>query len=325
MTQRVFEDKPATRESVPLMLGLMGPSGGGKTFSALRLATGIQRIAGGDIFHIDTEARRALHYADKFKFRHLEFAAPFGPLEYLQAIEHCVAKGAKVIIVDSMSHEHDGPGGVLEMHSAETIRLATLWKTSEYAAQMSAWGPCKAERRRMINRILQLRCNFLFCFRAKEKLKIKKGEEPKPLGYMAIAGEEFVYEMTANCLLLPGAGGVPTWVSTEPGEAAMIKIPEQFRSILLDHKGPLDEGMGEEMARWAAGSAAPPVVPFAEMVKRYEGCSDPATYRVVAADAKASWSTFSADEKKTLKSLADAAMVRIKKSGDEPGQGEGGV
>ena len=55
---RSFEDKPATRERVPLMIGLMGPSGGGKTYSALRLATGIQRVAGGDIFMIDTERRR---------------------------------------------------------------------------------------------------------------------------------------------------------------------------------------------------------------------------------------------------------------------------
>ena len=76
---RTFEDREAVREQVPLLVGLMGPSGGGKTFSALRLATGFQRVSGGDIFVIDTEARRALHYADRFKFRHIAFPAPFGP------------------------------------------------------------------------------------------------------------------------------------------------------------------------------------------------------------------------------------------------------
>src|ERR1700749_2602141 len=111
---RTFEDHEATRQKVPLLVGLMGPSGSGKTFSALRLATGIQQVSGGDIYFIDTEARRALPSADQFKFRHLEFNAPFGSLDYLAAIEHCVKAGAKVIVIDSMSHEHIGPGGYLQ-------------------------------------------------------------------------------------------------------------------------------------------------------------------------------------------------------------------
>lgn len=90
MTARNFEDRPAVRERVPLLLGLVGPSGTGKTFSALRLATGIQRVTAGEIFYVDTEARRALHYADKFKFRHVDFKPPFGPLDYLTVIDHCV-------------------------------------------------------------------------------------------------------------------------------------------------------------------------------------------------------------------------------------------
>ncbi len=57
---RQFTAALAVREQVPLLLGLMGPSGGGKTYSALRLAKGIQSVAGGDIYMIDTEARRGL-------------------------------------------------------------------------------------------------------------------------------------------------------------------------------------------------------------------------------------------------------------------------
>ena len=255
---RTFEDKPAVREHVPLMIGLMGPSGSGKTYSALRLASGIQRVSGGEIFVIDTEARRALHYADRFTYRHLEFGAPFSPLDYLGAIEHCVNKGARVIVVDSMSHEHEGPGGVLEMHAAEVERLSSGdWKKAE-RVKMLAWGKPKADRRRMINSILQLRCDFIFCFRAKEKLKIERGKEPEPRGFCPIAGEEFVYEMTLNALLLPNANGVPTWQSDELGEKQMIKLPEQFRSLLLGARGPLSEDVGQELATWAAGRALGP-------------------------------------------------------------------
>src|SRR5262245_58925915 len=108
----------------PLLVGLVGPSGTGKTCSALRLATGIQAVAGGDIFMLDSEARRGLHYADQFKFRHVPFAPPFGPLDYLAGLEYCVSRGAGTVIVDSTSHEHEGPGGVLEMHEAELDRIS---------------------------------------------------------------------------------------------------------------------------------------------------------------------------------------------------------
>ncbi len=253
-TARVFEDFEAKRAAVPLMVGLVGPSGGGKTYSALRLATGIQRVAGGDIFVVDTESRRSLHYANQFKFRHVPFAAPFGPLDYLAAIEYCAKKGAKVVIIDSMSHEHEGPGGVLEMHAAEVDRLAGGDQAKAERVKMLAWSKPKADRRRMINTMLQMPVSSIFCFRAKEKLKIERGQEPKPLGFMPIAGEEFIYEMTVNFLLLPKAGGIPTWQSKEPGELQTMKLPQQFTSIFADPL-PLSEDHGETMARWAEGGA----------------------------------------------------------------------
>ena len=276
MAARTFEDVEARRTSVPLMIGLVGPSGGGKTFSALRLATGIQRVTGGNIFVVDTESRRALHYADRFKFRHVPFAAPFGPLDYLAAIEHCAKNGAKVVVVDSMSHEHEGPGGVLEMHEAEMQRLGGERMT------MLAWAKPKAERRRMINSILQLPVSAIFCFRAKEKLKVVRGKEPVPLGFCPIAGEEFVFEMTVNCLLLPKAGGVPAWQSEEIGERATMKCPAQFERLFAE-RAPLSEDIGEAMARWASGGGvAPPSSEFAAFAARIAAASTLAQLEALA-------------------------------------------
>lgn len=256
---RIFEDRPAVREAVPLLVGLMGPSGSGKTMSALRLATGIQSVRGGEIFVIDTESKRAKHYADFFKFRHLEFGAPFGPLDYLAAIQHCVSKGAGIIIVDSQSHEHEGQGGVLEMHEQELDRIAGNDYAKRNAANLLAWAKPKAARRQYINGLLQMNCNFIFCFRAKEKVKPVKrkdnGREKTEIeqqGWMAIAGEEFVYEQTVNCLLMPGSKGVPTWASDQPGERAMMKLPEQFRGIFAEQQ-PLSEDIGRALAEWAKG------------------------------------------------------------------------
>lgn len=258
MDSRTFADSPAVRARVPLLIGLVGASGSGKTFSALRLSKGIQAVTGGDIGVIDTEARRALHYADAFKFRHLPFDAPFGPLDYLAAIEHFFKKGVHTIVVDSMSHEHEGPGGVLEMHETETQRLVKAWNSSADKVKFAAWQKPKSERRRLLNSLLQMPANFIFCFRAKEKLKVVPGQQPKQLGWMPIAGEEFVYEMTLNCLLYPNSGGVPSWHPEELGEKAMVKLPEQFKQLFAERK-PLSEATGEALARWAEGGAAPKI------------------------------------------------------------------
>lgn len=256
---RKFEIKEGKREGVPLLVGLMGPSGGGKTFSALRLATGIQQVAGGDIYVIDTEARRALHYSDRFRFKHVQFDAPFGSRDYLAAIQQCVEAGAGVVVIDSMSHEHEGPGGCLEVHDQELDRMAGNDFGKRDRMNMLAWQKPKAARRAMINGILQIPANFIFCFRAKEKLKLVPGQKPVPQGFMPIAGEELVFEMTVNCLLLPHANGVPTWRSDQIGEKLMMKLPEQFRGSVFseDQPQPLSEDIGRKLAAWAKGDTAP--------------------------------------------------------------------
>lgn len=260
LPDREFTANDAKREHVPLLIGLTGPSGGGKTYSALRLATGIQTVTGGDIYFIDTESRRALHYADSFKFKHVPFSAPFGSLDYLAALKFCVAQGAKVVIVDSMSHEHEGPGGMVDLHDQIALRMSGGDAAKLERVKMLAWSEPKQKRRALINGILQLNANFIFCFRAKNSSKPVKGKngktEVESLGFMPIAGEEFVFEQTLNALLLPAAGGVPTWQSDAIGERTMIKLPEQFAS-LRDYKGPLDEKVGKKLALWAAGKARP--------------------------------------------------------------------
>lgn len=272
---RTFTASTATRRRTHVLLGLSGPSGSGKTKSALRVATGMVRAFGGKIGLIDTEADRALHYAPAegekadpargtYDFLHVPFQAPFGPLDYLAALEYARGQGCTVIIVDSMSHEHEGPGGVLEMHEAEVQRLMQAWKTNNPdVVKMPAWGAPKRDRRRLINGLLQMPVSFIFCFRAKEKIRIpgkderdEAGRKAKPsnLGYLPIAGEEFVFEQTANLLLLPGAKGKPEWEPEEPGEKALVKVPEY-----LEHAFPkqeqLSEATGETVARWAMGGA----------------------------------------------------------------------
>lgn len=260
-----FEAKPAVRERVPLLIGLAGASSSGKTKSALRIAEGIREVVGGEVYGIDTEARRMAHYAGEHKFQHVEFNAPFGSLDYLEAIRYCVGKGASVVIVDSMSHEHEGPGGLIDLQEQELDRLAGNDYGKRERMKMLAWQKPKANRRQLINGLLQLNANFIFCFRAREKTKPVKANgktEIVDMGFMPIAGEEFLFEMTANCLLLPKSNGIPTWESEHIGERGIMKMPSYLSHAFPAGK-PLSEDTGRALAAWAKGQSSSPRSPAA--------------------------------------------------------------
>lgn len=262
---RKFNSSPAVRASVPLWLGIYGPTFSGKTYSAIELAVGIQSVVGGQIGLADTENKRALHYADVFKFRHYPFDPPFDPLSYLDMLEQMHRDGITIGIIDSASHEHEGTGGVLEMHEDECERLMKLWKgSSRDKVQISAWNKPKTEHRKMIQGAQRLPMHILWCFRAKEKLDVnhvnpKTGrKEPVSKGLMAIGAEDLVYEMAMTALLRSGAKGYPTWEGEELGEQQMIKLPDWARKMLREDGKPLDRDFGARLARWAQGTEAPP-------------------------------------------------------------------
>lgn len=243
---------------VPLLLGLTGPSGGGKTYTALRMATGIQKVVGGDIFAVDTEQRRALHYADKFKFKHVDFQAPYSSTDYLEALRYCKKNGAGVVIIDSCSHEHAGPGGLLEQHEAELDRMAGNDYAKRDRMTMLAWAKPKKKRTELITAITtELQMPVLFCFRAKTSTKPpSKGSadrSPIEMGFTSIGADEWLFEMGLNMLFLPGSNGIPTWDSKLPGERLAIKVPSQFSWV--KEEGQINEAVGTRLAEWAKGTA----------------------------------------------------------------------
>lgn len=321
---RQFEIAPAVRRAVGLIIGIVAPSGAGKTFSAMRLATGIQRVCGGDIAVIDTENGRALYYADKFKFLHVPFAAPFNSLDYLAAMRFCVSKGIKTIITDSMSHEHEGQGGHLETFESELDRLAGNDYSKRDRMKMLAWHKPKAQRKKLMLEMSQMNVNFVSTFRAKEKLKLVTGKPPVEMGFQPIAGEELIYEMVLKMLLLPGAEGVPTWQSDYMGEKAMIKLPDQFRPF-FDRAKPvqIDEDLGQKLAEWAAGSK--PVHPdpkdvdhslyVEKLTTAYTDCETQDEFKKLEARRKTAIIPEEGEARDQLKKARDSAMARLSEVG----------
>ena len=251
--ERNFEDKPAVRSRVPLLLGLSGPAGSGKTYSALRLATGIQQVFGGDIYGVDTETGRMSHYADYFKFRVVDFEPPYNPMSYWDAINHCYKKGGRTIVVDTASYMHDGIGGMLLKQKEIAETMAEKWKKSPDSCSQAAWASVKEEFKLFINLVRTLPINVIWCFRAKDKTELDDKGKPQKVGFQPIIGDDFLYEMTANALLYPQSKGVPTWISSEMGEKKVIKVPKQFEGLFKEPKQ-LDESIGKALGVWAYGS-----------------------------------------------------------------------
>jgi hypothetical protein len=246
--------RPGIRENVGLIIGVMGGTGSGKTYSAMRLATG---LSGGKPFAlIDTEARRGLHYADQFKFDHADLHPPFRPDAYADAILTAEKAGYPVIVVDSFSHEWSGEGGVLDWQEEELTRMAgTDWKKRE-ACKMAGWIKPKGGHKKMVQKLLQVNAHLILCFRAEEKIdiireggktKIVPKKSPSGLhGWMPISEKNLPFELTMSFLLTADQPGIP-----QP-----IKLQEQ-QKVAVNLSAPLDEQAGQKLAQWAAGGDAP--------------------------------------------------------------------
>lgn len=241
----------AIRTNVNLLIGVAGASGSGKTFSALRMASGISD--GAPFAVIDTERGRSKHYADQFTFDVAELDAPFSPARYLEAIESADKAGYPCVVVDSMSHSWAGEGGCMEMQEVEFARLIKGKEERADAFKLLSWAMPKQEHKRMLYGLLKVRAHVILCFRAEPKVEIAKENGrtvivPKKTltstdGWVPICEKSLPFELTCSALLMPDHPGIPKW----------IKLQEQHR-IMFPPEQPLDENAGKQIASWARGS-----------------------------------------------------------------------
>ena len=175
-------------------------------------------------------------------------------------IEHAGDNPA-CIVVDSLSDEHDGEGGMLERHEQVIDQMAGDQKgnwSRRDALSQAAWARVKPFRNQLITRLLHVTVPLILTFRAREKIKPikqqKDGREitvPTNVGFQAIAPAEIVKCLTCVCLLPQNAEGKAVWKSSLATEDFLLKRPYFLADILKD--GIIDETMGERLAIWAAG------------------------------------------------------------------------
>ncbi len=252
-----FSIQPATRTAVKPLVGMYGKSGAGKTMSALLLARGLVGPSG-RITIIDSENKRGSLFADVIPggYSAINIEPPFSPDRFSEAFDVAEA-GSDCIVIDSLSHEHAGEGGVLDMQEAELDRMAgENWQKRE-ACKMASWIKPKIAHKKFIQRILRSRTALICCLRGEEKTHMQKGQGNEKSKVITdefsspIFDPRFLFELLVNfeVIAINGEGGyvIPRKV-THPAIAALL--PKRDERMSIRH--------GEAIAAWAKGGTVAP-------------------------------------------------------------------
>lgn len=185
-----FSFTKAERKKAKLKLNLNGPSGAGKTYSALILASSL----GKKVAVIDTENESASLYANEFVFDTLPLRPPYSPERFAGAILTAFNMGYEVLIIDSASHEWIGTGGCLEINDEAAKRFkGNTW---------SAWSETTPKHRKFIDAILQTDMHIITTTRAKTETAVGEKGKILKLGMKAEQRDGYEYELTVSLDLL---------------------------------------------------------------------------------------------------------------------------
>jgi hypothetical protein len=200
-----MEIRQAKRTKARLRVGLQGPAGSGKTYSALLLGYGITNDWT-RITLIDTENSSGDLYAHLGPYNVIPLNAPYTPERYIEAIQLAersfvanVASVAspenatnatnppQVIIIDSISHEWEGIGGILETHG------------NMAGNSFANWSKLTPRHNAFINAILHSTAHVICTIRSKQDyvLTEKNGKMvPEKVGMKGVTREGVDYELT---------------------------------------------------------------------------------------------------------------------------------
>lgn len=227
--------KKAEREKIWVKIALMSPSGGGKTYSSLRLATGMAKalepILGrpAKIAMMNSEQKRGYYYANEFDYDIVDILSPHNPEKYVDTINEIVDAGYDILIIDSSSHEWEGKGGCLELHQ-------------QAGGTYQAWGKVTPRHNKFIETIADSPIHIIATMRGKDAYEMDKDEKGKTsvkkLGIGAKQRDGFEYEFTATFLIDQQTNMAET-------QKDNTHIFEDEGAVILSEKH------GEQLIKWA--------------------------------------------------------------------------
>lgn len=274
----------ASRKRSKLRLLLASPAGGGKTTAALAIASGL----GGRTALIDTERGSASLYSDQFTFDVLDLSPPYNPERFIEAVKAAEAAGYENLIMDSISHEWDGSGGVLEINE--------LLATSKYRGNTwSAWSESTPRHRAFLDAILQ--CNMHVIATARSKTETVQGDDKKvrKVGMKIEQRQGLEYEYT---------------IVFELEHASHLAVATKDRTRMFSEPHLVTAETGRKLLAWLDGGSVE-TVSEAELAKWLDDINEAATMdalRTVFAEAHKAATRI--DDRKALAQITAAKDMR---------------
>ena len=199
MTIQLIRD--AEREQIKLRCAILGPSGSGKSYTAMRLAQLLAKHYDTRVCAIDTEHRSLRKYVneapDGFPWR-------FGVVEpdsfsvetYIEALDAIEGSGAYgVCIIDSLSHAWAGKDGILEFLDEVARRQYARGGSSN---RFSAWREATPKHNELVERMLACEMHLIVTMRVKTEYVQDKDENGKAvirkLGLQPVQRDGLEYE-----------------------------------------------------------------------------------------------------------------------------------
>jgi hypothetical protein len=195
----------AKKQASKLRLAIEGASGYGKTMTALALMENL--VGPGKYLVVDTENMSASLYADQYTFsilpmpwrkEYLEQGIPdpkypergYHPDNYIHALDLAEQSGVfDGIIFDSLSHEWDGPFGMLDMVDKLTDAAKSRNKFGV------GWKVMSPKHQTLIYRLLSSPMHVIWTVRLKQDYALEGGEVKK-IGMGSVQREGLDYEAT---------------------------------------------------------------------------------------------------------------------------------
>ena len=174
----------ATKTKSKLRLAITGTAGSGKTYGALLIAQGL----GGKIAMIDTENGSGNVYSDLCDYDICNLSAPYDPRKYIQCIHEAEQAGYEIIIIDSISHEWNGEGGCLDLHTRETA--------SGKGNSFTAWAKITPLHNMFVQALTASPCHIIATIRSKTDHIINDSRQVVKVGLAPVQRDGIEYEFS---------------------------------------------------------------------------------------------------------------------------------
>jgi DNA replication protein DnaC len=294
--------KKATKLQSKLRLALLGPTGSGKTYTALRVA----KALGKRVALIDTERGSASKYSSEFDFDVLELET-FAPATYVEAIRNAEAEGYDVLVIDSLSHAWMGKEGALE----QVDKVGKRSGGSSGGNNFAAWREVTPMHNGLVDTILSAKMHVIATMRVKmEYVMEDDGRGKKSVRKVGLQPQqrdslEYEFDVIAD-------------IDQEHNFIVSKTRCRALDGLIVKNAG---EDVAAKLLAWLT-DGAPVVDPVAALLDKLPDVRTPEAYAAELETAKRLRPTMSVVVREAVKLELERAAARVKQAQEDAAEAE---